>query len=121
MRKVWWVVGLALAAATSPAYAMRCGVDLITTGQYSYQVLDRCGAPVEQHVKTIYRAINYRDVYDYDGNVHRGNVSPIVVPVTVEEWIYDFGPNRLRRRLVFEDGLLVQIDTLDRGGYASPE
>jgi hypothetical protein len=120
MRRFWWVIGFALAAA-SPAEAMRCGVNLISTGQYSYQVLDSCGQPVEQHVQTIYRSINYRDVYGYDDRFHRGNLSPIVAPVTIEEWIYDLGPNRLRRRLIFEDGLLVRIDTLDRGGYASPE
>ncbi|HET6473024.1 MAG TPA: DUF2845 domain-containing protein [Pseudomonadales bacterium] len=120
MRGLWWVLGFTLAAAAAPAEAMRCGVGLIQTGQYTYEVLDRCGAPVEQHVKTIYRAINYRDGY-YGDDYHRGNVAPIVAPVTVEEWIYDFGPNRLRRRLVFEDGQLVRIDTLDRGGYASPE
>jgi hypothetical protein len=117
-------VAIGIALLASPAWAMRCGVGLVSTGQYEYEVLDRCGEPVERHVKTIYRAANYRDVYGYPGDerLHRrGALSPIVVPVVVEEWIYDFGAERLRRRLVFEDGQLIEIETLDRGGFASPE
>ena len=103
---------------------MRCGVGLVSRGQYTYEVLDRCGEPVEQHVKTIYRSVNYRDVYGYpdDTRVRRGgHLSPLVIPVEIEEWIYDFGSHRLRRRLLFEDGQLIEIEALDKGGYASPQ
>jgi len=115
-------LGLALECGASTVLSMRCGVNLVTTGQFSYEVLYRCGEPVQQNVKTIYRSVNYRDVFGFpgDGRVHRGNLSPIVVPVQIEEWIYDFGSTRLRRRLLFEDGQLVEIEVLDRGGFATP-
>lgn len=35
--------------------------------------------------------------------------------VYVDEWIYDFGPDRLRRRFVFEDGWLVRVETAGYG------
>jgi Protein of unknown function (DUF2845) len=95
-----WVC-LLIAFASLPAHGMRCGTALVTTGQWSYEVLERCGPPVEQHVRTQYLGFN-------DGLF-------VAWPVVVEEWIYDLGPHRLRRRLLFEDGLLIQIDTLDRG------
>jgi Protein of unknown function (DUF2845) len=119
------IAGL-LASAAVPAYAMRCGVGLVDVGQYQYEVLDRCGAPIDQYVKTVYRPINYRDVYGYgDRRGYRyhyaDNLSPLVVPVVVEVWIYDWGPHRLRRRLSFEDGQLVEIEVLDRGSVTSPQ
>jgi len=36
------------------------------------------------------------------------------VEVEVETWVYDFGPQRFPRRLTFEDGRLVQLETLSR-------
>ena len=35
--------------------------------------------------------------------------------VDVESWTYDFGPNRFMRRVIFEDGQVVRIETLGRG------
>jgi hypothetical protein len=115
------IVAALLGGVAAPAHAMRCGAALVDVGQYQYEVLDRCGEPVDQYAKTVYRAINYRDVYDASRRVHRFrdelNLSPLVVPVAVEIWIYDFGPHRLLRRLSFEDGQLVEIEELDRRGY----
>lgn len=95
-----WALLVTLVVAT-PAFAMRCGTDLIQTGQYSYEVLERCGAPIEQHVRTQYLGTS-------DGFM-------VLWPVVIEEWIYDLGPHRLQRRLLFQDGQLIQIDTLDKG------
>ena len=36
--------------------------------------------------------------------------------VEVESWTYDFGPHRFARRVVFEDGLVVRVETLRSGG-----
>lgn len=38
-----------------------------------------------------------------------------VVEVKVEEWIYNFGPNRLMQLVRFEDGLVAEIDRLGYG------
>jgi hypothetical protein len=95
------LVLLLVLMVAAPAFAMRCGTDLITTGQYSYEVLEHCGEPVEQHFVTQYLSSN--------------GLYVVVSPIVVEEWIYDFGPTRLQRRLLFQDGQLIRIDTLDRG------
>ena len=95
-----WLLLLSLLAA-APAFGMRCGTALINTGQYSYEVLERCGPPVQQHIRTQYQGVS-------------GGLI-VLWPIVVEEWIYDLGPHRLQQRLLFEDGQLIQIDTLDRG------
>jgi hypothetical protein len=42
------------------------------------------------------------------------------VPVPVETWTYNLGPQKLMRQLRFEDGVLVWIRTLEHG-YHEPE
>ena len=41
------------------------------------------------------------------------------MPVRMETWVYDFGPNRFMKELQFVDGHLKRIDSLGRG-YVSP-
>jgi len=38
-----------------------------------------------------------------------------MVEVPVEYWTYNFGPNKLMRRIRFVDGLVEEIETLDYG------
>ena len=85
---------------------MRCGVSLIAQGQWTYEVLEQCGEPIETHVRTIFLGVN-------NGYAIHGFAA--AATIEVEEWVYDLGPHRLRRLLRFEDGQLVRIETLDRG------
>jgi hypothetical protein len=41
--------------------------------------------------------------------------------VSVESWIYNLGPNKLMRRIRFEDGIVVQIETLGYGYHPVPK
>ena len=80
---------------------MRCGAALVSEGLYAFEVVERCGEPEYQHAHVEYRG--------YD-------IGPFwVVPVQVEEWIYDLGHVKFRRLLRFEDGRLRRIETLSRG------
>ena len=99
-----------LALASAPAYSMRCGVSLVAQGQWTYEVLEQCGEPVEHHVKTVF-------ITTHDRHGARGLEA--ATSIEVEYWIYDLGPHRLRRLLRFEDGQLVHIETLDRGVLSS--
>ena len=99
-----------LALAAAPAHAMRCGVNLVAKGQWTYEVLEQCGEPIEHHEKTVF-------LTTHDRHGHSGLEA--ATSIEVEYWIYDFGPHRLRRLLRFEDGQLVRIETLDRGVLSS--
>src|SRR5581483_4065787 len=88
-----WLLALGLTfAAASPAYAFRCGSYVIDEGATRSEVAAKCGDPTEISRKS---AILRR---------------PSV-------WIYNLGPDKLIRRLRFEDGVLVDIDTLGYGYY----
>jgi hypothetical protein len=103
-------LAIAVLAAT-PAYAMRCGIGLVAEGQWTYEVLQRCGEPIERHVRTVFQGVN-------TGYAIAGYSA--LWSIVVEEWIYDLGPHRLRRLLRFENGQLVEIETLDRGLIFAP-
>ncbi len=105
----------ALAAALAwaePAAAdsFRCGSKLMTDGDSVDKVAALCGPPT---------SIEHRDIvrpyYFYRSSI------PIHTSyeVSVEYWTYNLGPNKLMRRLRFEDGLLVDVETLSHGYYSA--
>jgi len=104
---------LAMAATLAfpgPAAAdsMRCGTKLMTDGDPTDKVAAYCGEPASIERREILRSYGY----------HRGMTVHSSYEVSVEIWTYNFGPNKLMYRLRFEDGLLVDVDTLSHGYHA---
>lgn len=112
------LIGLAVVAAAlaAPAHAdgMRCGSRLIRDGDARTEVRAFCGEPVDVQTRTILRRPFYnvsgRIVYFGDG----------LVEVPVETWTYNFGPNKLMRRVRFVDGVVEEVETLGYG-YNDPQ
>jgi len=104
------IVVLGLLAA-SPAFAsMRCGSKIIDDGVSRSEVAAKCGEPDE--VITL-RSVFRRPVLWTNGRPYFIGENYIEVPI--EAWIYNFGPNKLMRRVVFEAGFVVEIETLGYG------
>ena len=97
----------AVLALSGPAAAdsMRCGTKLMTDGDPSDKVLAYCGEPVSIERREILRGYGY----------YHGTSVNSAYEVSVELWTYNFGPHKLMYRLRFEDGLLVDVDTLSHG------
>jgi hypothetical protein len=95
--------------ASSPAFAFYCGTKLIHEGQTRGEVRAKCGEPAEIEVRSILR----RPVSWIGGTPVF--VGSDFVEIPVEFWTYNFGPNKLMRRLRFEGGDLVEIETLEHG------
>jgi hypothetical protein len=107
---------VAVAMAT-PAHAdgMRCGGRLIRDGDVRAEVRAFCGEPADVQTRTIlrrplYNAVNGRLVYLGDG----------LTEIPVETWTYNFGPNKLMRRVRFIDGVVDEVETLGYG-YNDPQ
>lgn len=96
---------LAAMAFAGEAAAMRCGTRLVTTGDYDFQVRDRCGEP--------YWIASYGEllVTGAGGPVERRSEQ------IYDEWYYNFGPHRLVQRVVFRDGRVIRIDSLGYGRH----
>ena len=78
--------------------------------QFSDDICAKCGEPAE--VVTL-RSVFRRPVIWTNGRPYFVGEDFIEVPI--EAWIYNFGPNKLMRRVVFEAGVVVDIETLGYG------
>lgn len=102
-----------------PAEAFRCGSKLVKDGMHEAQVTAICGEPTTKRDLGV--AVRYYD-YRYfresspGGRLYRtpgaGNFASEVV---ITEYVYNFGPRKLMRRLIFEGGVLVTIESIGYG------
>ena len=107
-----------LLVATSEVMAsdFSCGSKIVATGDYSYDVLRKCGEP--SHVEVWGKVRVRRDFGPglFEPEMGFSRWSPFVKElVTVEDWEYNLGSNRLIRYLRFENGRLIRITVGDYG------
>lgn len=99
-------VALILALSSPGAWALRCGQLLVVEGDYKLDVYRKCGEPYYRESRVEYRAIRIRNP---------GIEQERWVPVTVEEWTYNFGPTRFMETLIFENNRVIGSRTLGYG------
>lgn len=104
-------VALGVLAFSQPAHAdvMRCAGKLVREGDSSVQLRNYCGDPLDIQ----YRSILRRPTYQVRGRIV--SFGDELVEVPVETWTYNFGPNKLMRRVRLIDGLVSEIETLGYG------
>ena len=101
--RIWPGILLSVVVALLPGRAragddgLRCGNRLVTLGDLQATVLDRCGEPAFRSSRVESRVRFGRTVW-----------------VTVDEWVYRFGPRDFPRRALFEGGRLISVDALSR-------
>jgi hypothetical protein len=108
-------VSSALLAAAAPALAdsFRCGTKLMTDGDSMGKVEAHCGPPTDvQRREVLQRPVSW-----YRGRPYYTSFEPVLIPI--EYWTYNLGPSKLMRRLKFEDGFLVDVETLNHGYNSS--
>lgn len=103
-----FVAALSLIALTAPAQALRCGNELVTRGDRTSEVRALCGEPEQIERRSEWRTLGIVDR-------RSGAYVETTEVVDIAEWSYDFGPNRLMRQLRFENGRLVDEDSLGYG------
>jgi len=112
------LIGLAAVAGAlaAPAYAdgLRCGSRLIRDGDARAEVRAFCGEPADVQTRSILR----RPTYTVGGRIFYSGDGLIEIPV--ETWTYNFGPNKLMRRVKFIDGVVDEVETLGYG-YNDPQ
>lgn len=115
---------------TGAADAMRCGNRIVTEGDIQAKVLEHCGEPVQKTRRLGYRAGFFPDYRVRDplsvapdppeerdsaeARIYRNSLYGHT-EVVIEEWIYNLGPHKLIRRITFENGIVVEVETLGRG------
>lgn len=104
------LIGLAiptLYAAQANADGLRCGSRLVLTGDTRASVRNKCGDPADVTHSTRVK----RPSFVFHGRLYHGEEAV----VDVENWIYNFGPNRFMQRVRFVDGIVEDVESLDYG------
>lgn len=107
---VKYIVVVLLLICTQAAHALRCDRHLISEGDFAFEVLHHCGEPLQ---KRSWQEYPRQRLYDDTLGAYRYEY--LGKPVLMQEWIYNFGPRRLMRRLTFRASELIKIETLDYG------
>jgi hypothetical protein len=109
--------GVLLRVPRAHADELSCHDRLVSIGDSGYQVQSLCGAPdwVEHRSasRTVRRPATVLCRVGYGVGQCPGVVDDRV-EVSVDEWTYDFGPDRFIEYLTFEQGKLVAVRS---GGY----
>jgi hypothetical protein len=85
---------------------------------HEQQVIAICGEPTtRRHLGYAVRGVPYgwRRVTPGGRETWYPRGGTLTEEVIVTEWVYNFGPRKLMRRLVFHGGVLVEIDTIGYG------
>lgn len=104
--KYWFLLGCLL--ISTDALALRCGRQLIHRGDHKSEVLDKCGEPDWAEERTAVRGSRLRHP---KGALEISEFEEVLI----EEWTYNFGPRKFKQLLQFENGILVEIQSLGHG------
>jgi len=111
------LAGVAVAASAHADGSLRCKTRLISPGAAAYEVRSVCGTPDDTQSRTESRTIR-RAVSVPCATGYCSAMVDETVTVNVEEWIYDFGPQRFIQFLTFESGKLINVRS---GGYGKKQ
>jgi hypothetical protein len=122
--KHWLLAGVAAIGCGvlidgAKAQGFRCDSRLVDEGDSSMEVRSHCGDPDEARhrveSRVISRWVNTTCMKENGPGVCSVLVQD-VISVAVDEWTYDFGPDRFIQFLTFEQGKLVNIES---GAYGN--
>lgn len=121
-RQRFAVAATALVASllfAAPAAAFRCGSKLVKDGMLEAQVIAICGQPASMRdLGVVLRSYEYRYARRIGPGwteYYRPGFGDYAQEVVLTEYVYNFGPRRLMRRLLFEGGVLVSIESAGYG------
>ena len=103
--------------ASDPAHALRCDGKLVLEGMLETEVLAHCGEPASvRDLGFVVRSFHpLAERQPQGGVLFRFGSGSYFHEVQIIEYVYNFGPRKLMRRLRFEGGILTDVDTLGYG------
>ena len=117
---------LCLSGTAMADSALRCGTHLVSIGDNSHEVIRKCGKPAaidSWEEKRVLR--DFRTFWGHDQRTERSrlNREPFFVTklVKIEMWTYNFGFYRFVRYLKFENDILKEITTGEKGYWEADQ
>jgi hypothetical protein len=88
------------------AGALRCDNKIVSEGASQLEALKKCGEPANKQSRVVY-ATNKSKAKSRTAE----ESVEVTSTITIEEWTYNFGPNRLLQTAVFQNGRLVEVQS----------
>ena len=108
--------------------ALRCGHKLVDDGDSKFKVISLCGEPDFIEIREVayppycrdrgyYHSQNYGRIYrKYNHSYRRYTPNYTACHYqTREVWVYNFGPRKFMRELIFHRGVVKEINILEYG------
>lgn len=102
------LLALCLAVFAAPAWALRCGNDVVGVGDTTFELLEACGEPTL--VERFDDRLPYRTFDTLTGEYY---TDWIAQPYDV--WTYNFGPRRFVQRIIIKEGKIYRIESRGYG------
>ncbi len=113
------MLAVLLVLLAAPAHAFRCGNKLVREDMHEQQVLVACGEPATiRYLGTAVRNVHIparRRLLPGISSERYGRYGYYTQEVVITEYVYNFGPRKFMRRLLFEGGVLVSIEKIGYG------
>jgi len=113
-----------LTTATAWGDGLQCGRNIVSHGDSLMAVKNACGTPDftdrRIEVRTERRHVA-GPCFKERGQLRCGRTEEHSVEITIDEWVYDFGPRRFVESLTFEQGKLVRVVSGAYGKKEAPE
>jgi len=115
-----FLAALTILGTAEYSFAFRCGTSLVSEGDTRAEVAHKCGDPdyidswEEERISRDFRG---ERSYDPRTRSYRYNREPFLVKekVKIDVWTYNLGATEFTRYLTFENGILTEITTGDKG------
>lgn len=108
------IVSLIILIPTN-GFAMRCDGKIVSRESRPSDVRILCGEPQGINRYTEYKVVPLVQTIRDKHKKLITHTDYVSVPVNIEEWTYNFGPQNLKQRLLFENGVLQEIESLGYG------
>ncbi|WP_293936014.1 DUF2845 domain-containing protein [Iodobacter sp.] len=95
------------ASMTAQADSMRCGQQLVSSGDPIFAAEAKCGAPMDKR--------EYSMPAIYINSKGDKKTDPNKAPIFHQEWTYNFGSDRLMMKIKAIDNKISTIETLGYG------
>jgi len=113
------LITVVLLLTSVSAHGFRCGRKIVTENMHEAQVIRACGDPTtSRHIGYAVRGVYIPVRHSVSPGLtveHFPGYGHFVEEVVVTEYVYNFGPRKFMRRLLFEGGVLVKIETIGYG------
>lgn len=100
---------------------IRCGTQVVNEGDSSQYVEKVCGSPElkQQRSAIVTRGLegntSVSNGRNYRLSQNTQQYLEYTEQVIIDEWEYNFGPNRLKQKVIFENGRIISIESAGYG------